>query len=78
MNTQMQFNWRQFGDDLRAYRERRKIGLREFCEQQPIDKATMSRAENGRPVEVPHFVFLCEWIRRRPNKYAVQAPRPRK
>lgn len=73
----MDFDWQTFGSDLRDYRVRRRIGLREFCRQQPIDKATLSRAERGKPIEVPPFVFLCEWIRKRPSKYAIQAPRPR-
>jgi hypothetical protein len=73
----MNFDWQGFGRDVRAFRERRKLGLRECCRSMPINPATWSRAENGKPIEVPHFVFLCEWIGRRPAAYAISAPRPR-
>jgi hypothetical protein len=73
----MKFNWEGFGHDLKAYRERRNIGLREFCRSTPINKSTWCRAEQGKPIQVPQFVFLCELMCRRPISYAISAPRPR-
>lgn len=73
----MKFDWNTFGADLRTYREKRGLGLRECSRSMPVNKSTWCRAENGKRIDVPHFVFLCEWMRRKPSNYAVSSPRPR-
>ena len=73
----MKFDWSAFANDLRAYRERKGFGLRECSRAMPIGKSAWCRAENGKPVTVPIFVFLCEWMRKHPKTYAVSAPKPR-
>lgn len=72
----VKFKWSDFASDLREYRERHGLGLRECCRSMPIGKSTWSRAENGKPIEASHFIFLCDWMRRNPKSYAVSAPRP--
>jgi hypothetical protein len=72
----MRFKWTQFGRDVRSTRERMGFGLRDCCRAMPINKSTWCRAESGQPIQVPHFVFLCEWMNRDPSIYAVSAPRP--
>lgn len=73
----MKFNWTDFGNDLRAYRDRSRMTLRELESSMPINKSTWCRAEQGKPIEVPQFIFLCELMRRHPRAYAISAPRPR-
>lgn len=52
--------WKSFGRDLR--KARRSFGsLRFVAESLGIDKATMSRAENGKPIEPAKFLWLGDW-----------------
>lgn len=66
----MKFKWAKFGNHLRAYREDNGFGLRQCADGNNIDKATWSRAENGKPIETPTFIFLCEWMNSNPLQYA--------
>ncbi len=77
MTPKMRFNWIDFANDLRAFRERRGLSLRELENSMPINKSTWCRAAQGKPIEVPQFIFLCELLRRHPKSYAISAPRPR-
>ncbi len=73
----MKFNWKKFGRDLRETREAMGLGLRQCSRDLSIHHATWCRAEMGKPVTVPHYVFLCEWMDSDPLSYAISAPRPR-
>lgn len=64
------FKWKQFGRDLRNERESRDIGLRECARARKIHHATWCRAEAGKPLTVPIFLFLCEWMGSHPQAYA--------
>lgn len=66
------FKWKQFGTDLRDVREAMDCGLRELARELKIHHATFCRAENGKPVTVPIFLFLCDWMGRDPQIYAVR------
>ena len=61
--------WKAFGKDLRACREAYDLGLREYATQFGIDKATLSRAENGRPINAALFVWLAGWMGKDPQEY---------
>lgn len=63
------FKWGDFGADVR--RQRRELGdtLRAFAERLAIDHTTLHRAENGKPIRVPDFVFVCAFIKQNPVKY---------
>jgi transcriptional regulator with XRE-family HTH domain len=63
------FQWKKFGQHVRDFREGTKCSLRETAEVMPIGHATLSRAENGKPVTVPVFLFLCDWMNSNPFQY---------
>lgn len=64
------FKWKKFGADVKRFRCDLKVGLREVALQQRIHHATWCRAEQGKPVTVPIFLRLCEWMVRNPYEYA--------
>lgn len=70
----MRFRWGEFGKDLRGTREDMFMSLREASKKLKIDKATWSRAENGKPIEAPTFVFLCAWMSNDPSIYLYRQP----
>lgn len=72
----MQYDWKQFGEDVRSYREIHKLGLRESARIHSINQSTWCRAEQGKPIEAPTLIFLCELMRRHPRAYATSTPRP--
>ena len=73
----LKFMWKQFGKDVRAARESTEYGLRQMARDLNIHHATWCRAEQGKPVTVEHFLFLCEWMEINPLQYLISAPRPR-
>jgi hypothetical protein len=74
----MKFLWKQFGADLRKMREAKNYGLRECADALDIDKAQLCRAEQGRPITVPYFIYLCDWMGSDPMGYAVKRADRRK
>ena len=73
----LKFNWKRFGKDVRANRETLGFGLRECAGQLGIHYVTWCRAEHGKPITTPQYIFLCEWMQSDPLSYAISAPRPR-
>lgn len=69
MATHPYFNWPLFGSDLRKTREVAKVGLREIAREHGIHHATWCRAEQGKPITVPHFLQICEWMGADPFQY---------
>jgi transcriptional regulator with XRE-family HTH domain len=63
------FNWEAFGRNLREMREAAELGLREVARDECIDKATWCRAEQGKPITVPIFLYLCNWMNSSPFAY---------
>ncbi len=53
--------WKTFGRDLRACRVEHDMGLRYMAASFGIDSATLSRAENGKPINPAIFVWLADW-----------------
>lgn len=66
------FKWKAFGRDLRECRHAADLGLRELARELKIHHATWCRAENGKPLTVPIFLFLCDWLGVDPQIYAVR------
>ncbi len=66
----MKFKWRKFGSALRSYREDNGFGLRQVARGMKVHHATWCRAESGKPVTVPVFILLCEWMNANPFQYA--------
>jgi transcriptional regulator with XRE-family HTH domain len=64
--------WKRFGKELRVCREAFDEGLREFSKRTKIDKAAVSRAENGKPVTVENFFSLCQAWQLDPWSYVDQ------
>ena len=55
--------WKQFGRELREVRK--SYGsLRSVSATLGVDKATMSRAENGKPIEAHMLLWLADWAGR--------------
>lgn len=55
----MKVQWKDFGAMVRADRAKRDVGLRQFAKDTRMDKATISRAENGKPLSAVNFLALC-------------------
>lgn len=53
--------WKAFGKEVRECRIRHGAGLRELGRTLGIDKATLSRAENGKPINPALFIWLAGW-----------------
>lgn len=68
------FKWNLFGKRLRAMREGADLGLREAARDLKINHATWCRAEQGRPINVPDFVMLCDWINEIPAHFHPDIP----
>lgn len=68
------FKWKQFGADLKAHRTAFGWGLREAARKTKTHHATFYRAENGKPIEVPDFLYLCSWTGLNPNHYLRALP----
>lgn len=49
-----------FGRDLRAVREEHG-SLREMARTLGVSRSQLSRAENGKPIQPAHFLWLCDW-----------------
>lgn len=68
----MRLAWKRFGAHLRDIREGADVGLREAARSNKISPATWSRAENGKPITAPIFLFLCNWMDKNPFQYFVR------
>lgn len=68
-----QFKWKLFGKHLREMRQSADLGLREAARELKFDKATWCRAEQGKPISVPQFIFLCDWMDASPFQYSARA-----
>lgn len=66
------FRWKEFGADLRWCRQSADLGLREIARELRVHHATWCRAENGKPLTVPVFLFLCDWMGMNPQHYALR------
>lgn len=66
------FKWKQFGHDLREMRQAADLGLHELARELKIHHATWCRAENGKPLTVPIFLFICDWMGVNPQSYAIR------
>lgn len=53
--------WKETGHDLRACRIEHGMGLRYMARSFGLDKATLSRAERGAPINPATFVWLADW-----------------
>lgn len=53
--------WKAFGHDLRACRVEHNMSLRYMATSFGIGKSTLSRAENGKPIDPAWFVWLADW-----------------
>lgn len=42
------------------------VGLREIAKKTKISAATLSRAENERPLDMKTFVAICGWLNEHP------------
>lgn len=67
------FKWKAFGRSLRRYREEYGWSLRHVARVNKITHSTWCRAENGLPVTVPAFLYLCQWMNARPYDFAVRS-----
>jgi len=65
----MQFCWKEFGYDIKNFRENNCYGLRELAKEIKVHYSTLSRAENGKPTSVVHFLRLCKKIGADPFYY---------
>lgn len=65
----MRFKWKQFAKDVRESRQDLGFGLREFGRKMGIHHATMCRVEQGKPIEAPTVIYLCEWMTQDPIFY---------
>lgn len=63
------FKWGKFGQHLRVHRSSRGLGLRECSRSTTIHHATWCRAEQGKKITVPIFLFLCDWMNSNPLQY---------
>jgi hypothetical protein len=70
----MKFRWKEFGSDLRNVRENSFLGLRAAARKLKIHHATWCRAEQGKPIEAPTLIFLCEWMGNDPIIYSRRRP----
>jgi hypothetical protein len=68
MAAHPKFNWRKFGYDLHDIRIE-VGGLRKVAKSVGIHHATWCRAEQGKPVTVPVFLTICDWMVCDPFKY---------
>jgi DNA-binding XRE family transcriptional regulator len=68
-NATCGISWREFGRDLRAVRTASDESLAEFAKGIGINKATVSRVENGRSVSANHFMALCAMCKLSPWTY---------
>jgi DNA-binding Xre family transcriptional regulator len=55
----VKIQWKQFASDIRAERASRDRGLRQFAKDIRMDKATVCRAEGGKPLTAANFLALC-------------------
>jgi DNA-binding XRE family transcriptional regulator len=69
MKQRRDFKWSAFARDFRQARECQELGLREAARSLGVHHATLCRAEQGKPVEVADFVFLCDWLGVDPKAY---------
>jgi hypothetical protein len=70
----IEIGWKKFGNDLRKYRNRLGIGLRECARDLRVNYSTWCRAEQGKSINASHFLFLCEWMKCEPTAYAKRHP----
>ena len=56
-------------------REGMAMGLREAARCLHINKSTWCRAEQGKPIETPDFIFFCDWMARDPKSDAMPTGR---
>lgn len=68
-NATCGISWRDFGRDLRAVRIAWDESLAEFAKGIGINKATVSRVENGKSVSADHFMALCAMCKLSPWSY---------
>ena len=68
-NATCGISWRDFGRDLRAVRVASDESLAEFAKGIGINKATVSRVENGKSVSADHFMALCSMCKLSPWTY---------
>lgn len=66
------FNWKSFAHHLREMREAADLGLREAARSAGTHHATWCRAEQGKPLTVPIFLRLCDWMNSNPFQYLPQ------
>lgn len=70
----MNVRWKRFGNDLINCRMAYDCGQRELARKLKMDKTTLNRAENGKPIAAPAFVFLCKWMGALPETYLTRKP----
>lgn len=69
MKKRRAFRWKHFGQSLRTHRTAFGWGLREAARETGVHHATFCRAEHGKPIEAPDFIYLCWWIGVKPEDY---------
>lgn len=72
MKQRRPFKWKVFAREFREARESQELGLREAARTLGVHHATLCRAEQGKPIEVADFVFLCDWLGRDPKTYLIR------
>ena len=50
------------GKVIRGWREREHLGIREAASQIGVSVATLSRIENGKPIEGATLIKLLDWL----------------
>ncbi len=70
----MKFRWKEFGKDLKGNRVNSFLGLRMAAHSLKISKATWCRAEQGKPIAAPTFIYLCDWMGNDPTQYLYRRP----
>lgn len=63
------FEWEKFGDAVSNHLKSSGVTMRKQAERLAIDKSTMHRAADGKPVRVEIVLALCRWMHADPFWY---------
>lgn len=70
----MRIDWKKFAYDVCCTMAQGYIGVRELSRETKIDKATISRARNGKVLSVRNFMWICTAFDLDPWRYVVRKP----
>jgi hypothetical protein len=60
MAKKPKIDWRAFGRETKVLIDDFDGSLREFGRTTGIDKATLSRMQNGKPLDPVNFLWICQ------------------